>query len=43
MAQRAGYQTKTGSQYVNWENSDFPLVCDLCLGGDELIQITKIP
>lgn len=43
MAERAGYVMKSGKNLANWEDNEFPLICDSCLGPDPLVEFLKIP
>ena len=43
MAERAGYVFKSGKNLGQWEDSDFPLICDPCLGPEDLLEFLKIP
>ncbi len=42
MTERAGYIWKSGITLLQWENNDFPLLCNDCMGQDEFVKFIKI-
>lgn len=36
-----GYQIRTGVHKQGWESSDFPILCETCLGDNPYIRMTK--
>lgn len=43
MAERAGYGVKRDYRVLNWEQNDFPILCDDCLGESSHLRILKKP
>lgn len=41
MGDRRGFGTKHDVHAQKWENSDFPILCDRCLGTNKFIRMTK--